>query len=183
MLNMASRKKPGGGVKSGAMAQEEELARRSNLMRGLPLSAYPLDNEDFIYTFGVTFFKDKNYSRIEPFRCDVVTMAAANLNENETEPHVDVPNYVDLMKRKVENIVHTPMVIGSCKNLVLSAFGCGVFKNNPTFVANLFAQVISKGTSYDKIVFAILNDHNSVGNNFQIFSDILSEMHFKKSQD
>ena len=175
MLNMASRKRPGGGVNSGAMAQEEELARRSNLMKGLPSSAYPLKDEDFIYTFDVWFFKDRNYNRIKPFRCDILTMAAVNLNSERLSPR----DYLKLMKRKIENIVYWPHEMGTCNNLVLSAFGCGVFKNDPSLVSSLFADVISKGTPYDKIVFAILNDNNSVGNNFQIFSKILSEARFK----
>ena len=46
MLNMASYKHPGGGVTRGSMAQEEELARRSNMMMGLTLYDYPLSKPD-----------------------------------------------------------------------------------------------------------------------------------------
>ena len=50
-----------GGVKSGAMHQEEELAERSNLMYGLPQEFYPLSIDEYIYTQDVTFFKNKYY--------------------------------------------------------------------------------------------------------------------------
>ena len=63
MLNMASYKKPGGGVRSGAMAQEE-LSRRSNLVFGLNSHFYPLGMNSYLYTEGVTFFKDNHYQTL-----------------------------------------------------------------------------------------------------------------------
>jgi len=170
MLNMASYKKPGGGVKTGAMAQEEELARRSNLMCGLDnMNFYPLQMNEYIYTQNVTFFKNKYYEVIDPFDCDVITMASVNLNG------LDMPtDYDSIMERKISTMLYTPYQYG-CKNLVLSAFGCGVFKNDPQLVASLFKKILDDGFAslYNKVVFAILNDSNSVGNNYQIFSDIL----------
>lgn len=168
MLNMASYKKPGGGVKSGSMAQEEELARRSNLMWGLPIEYYPLSMNEYIYTRDVTFFKDKNYNIINEFNCDVITIASVNLNG------LDKPrNYEELMRNKIETMLYYPYQNG-CKNLVLSAFGCGVFKNDPYFVAGLFDELLdSYSRFYSNTSFAILNDRNSVGSNYQIFKEIL----------
>ena len=61
-----------------------------------------------------------------------------------------------------------------CRNLVLSAFGCGVFKNDPYFVSEIFKYYLEGYASYyDNIVFSILNDKNSVGSNFEIFKKIL----------
>ncbi len=168
MLNMASYKRPGGGVKNGAMAQEEELARRSNLMWGLPQEYYPLESNEFIYTQDVEFFKDSYYNEVESFTCDIITMAAVNLNG------LDKPrNYISLMTDKIDHILYVPYKNG-CKNLVLSAFGCGVFKNDPEFVSSLFKDSLYKfGGYYDNITFSILNDRNSVGSNYQIFKDKL----------
>jgi len=170
MLNMASYKKPGGGVKTGAMAQEEELARRSNLMVGLDnMNFYPLKMNEYIYTQNVTFFKNKYYEVIDPFDCDVITIASVNLN------NLDIPkDYEEIMTQKISTMLYTPYQYG-CKNLVLSAFGCGVFKNDPHFVASLFKKILDDGFAslYNKVVFAILNDRNSVANNYQIFSDIM----------
>ena len=164
ILNMASYKKPGGGVKNGAMAQEEELARRSNLMWGLPQEHYPLDINEFIYTEKVSFFKDAQYHIIPEFHCDVITIAAINLNA------LDAPkNYEQIMYQKIQNMLHVPYKYG-CENLVLSAFGCGVFKNDPGFVSGIFKELIEDhSSSYNNICFAILNDRNSVGSNFEIF--------------
>lgn len=170
MLNMASYKKPGGGVKTGAMAQEEELARRSNLMVGLDnRNFYPLQINEYIYTQDVTFFKNKYYENIDPFDCDVITIASVNLNG------LDKPiDYEDVMSKKISTMLYTPHQYG-CKNLVLSAFGCGVFKNDPHFVASMFKKLLDNefASLYNKIVFAILNDNNSVGNNYEVFNDIM----------
>jgi uncharacterized protein (TIGR02452 family) len=170
MLNMASYRKPGGGVMNGAMAQEEELARRSNLMYGLDLAMYPLGLYDFIYTKDVTFFKDRDYNIMTLFDCDIITMAAINLNSS------DVPkDYKRVMETKISEMLHIPKKYG-CKNLVLSAFGCGVFGNDPKFVAEIYKNFLENGfaSMYDNISFAILNDHNSVGSNFEIFKNILN---------
>jgi uncharacterized protein (TIGR02452 family) len=48
-------------------------------------------------------------------------------------------------------------------SLILSAFGCGVFRNPPKFthIANLFASVINQYAGFfDTVVFAIVDDHN-----------------------
>ena len=169
LLNMASYKRPGGGVRNGSMAQEEELARRSNLVWGLPIEYYPLSESDFIYTEGVTFFKDRNYNIIDQFQCDVITMAAVNLNGMD-KPH----NYKEITESKIFNIIDTPRKYG-CKNLVLSALGCGVFKNDPYYIASTFKKFFDVGLNnyYNRIIFAIINDPNSVSSNYQIFKEVL----------
>lgn len=172
MLNMASYKHPGGGVKKGSMAQEEELSRRSNMMDGLSLheSDYPLDKDDLIYLQDVTFFKDGNYQIIEEFDCDVITIAAVNLNG------LDMPNdYHELMQNKIRSIFINAYE-NECKNIVVSAFGCGVFKNDPTYVATTFANIMHELNvkyRFDNVAFAIINDHNADNNNYKIFKDII----------
>jgi uncharacterized protein (TIGR02452 family) len=171
MLNMASYKHPGGGVKRGAMAQEEELARRSNMMAALELyeADYPLAIDDLIYLKDVTFFKDGNYQLINPFDCDVITVAAINLNGLERPK-----NYTSLMLSKISSIFYYAKQEG-CRNVVLSAFGCGVFKNDPEEVAELFGSVILQPDvkySFDNIYFAILNDHNADNDNYKAFKTI-----------
>ena len=164
ILNMASYKKPGGGVRSGAMAQEEELSRRSNLVFGLNSHFYPLGMNSYLYTEGVTFFKDNHYQIIDSFDCDVITIAAINLNHD-----IDSRTYHELTEEKIKSMIYEPYLHG-CRNLVLSAFGCGVFRNDPEYISIVFERHIPLMKSlYDNVVFAILNDHNSVANNFSIF--------------
>lgn len=59
------------------------------------------------------------------------------------------------------------------KNIILSAFGCGVFKNEPDIMSKFFYKILVKegySNYFDNVVFSIINDRNSVGNNFDISS-------------
>ena len=174
VLNMASYKRPGGGVHNGARAQEECLFRCSNLIQVVPTSFYPLEVNDALYTKDAIFFKDKDYEYMEPVVCDVITIAAINLNENaKYDPVQNVTDYRKITKDKIRLMVSLAAQNG-VKNLILGAWGCGVFNNDPTTMSQYFSEVlVGEGYSvdFDNIVFAIINDHNSVGNNFDIFNN------------
>jgi uncharacterized protein (TIGR02452 family) len=177
VLNMASYKRPGGGVYNGARAQEECLFRCSNLIQVVPNSFYPLEENEALYTKEAIFFKDKDYDYMDPITCDVVTIAALRLHgvigeDGEMSYESDVTDYRKITKDKIRLMVSLAAQNG-VKNLILGAWGCGVFKNDPTTMAQYFSEVlIGEGYSvdFDNIVFAIINDHNSVGNNFDIFN-------------
>ena len=103
ILNLASRRKPGGGYDSGRGAQEEYLCQVSTLSQSLyqyykpvkcvkeagveiKFNAYPLDiNFGGIYSPNVTFFREgkaKWYAlREKSFRCGVITVAALSFRE------------------------------------------------------------------------------------------------------
>ena len=174
VLNMASYKRPGGGVHNGARAQEECLFRCSNLIQVVPTSFYPLEVNEALYTKDAIFFKDKDYEYMEPVVCDVITIAAINLNENaKYDPVQNITEYRKITKDKIRLMVSLAAQNG-VKNLILGAWGCGVFNNDPTTMSQYFSEVlVGEGYSvdFDNIVFAIINDHNSVGNNFDIFNN------------
>lgn len=174
VLNMASYRRPGGGVHNGARAQEECLFRCSNLIHVVPTSFYPLEVNEALYTKDAIFFKDKDYEYMEPVVCDVITIAAINLNENaKYDPVQNVTDYRKITKDKIRLMVSLAAQNG-VKNLILGAWGCGVFNNDPTTMSQYFSEVlVGEGYSvdFDNIVFAIINDHNSVGNNFDIFNN------------
>lgn len=170
VLNMASSKRPGGGVANGSVAQEECLFRCSNLFE-ISKELYPLAQDEFIYSKDVTFIKDKDYNKIFPVSCDVITIAAVNLNKN----HIDSPEpvnplqYQSLMLQKM-NIIFKVARENGIENIILGAWGCGVFKNDPNTVAELFKVSLSSYREcFKNIVFAVINDRNSVANNYEIF--------------
>jgi uncharacterized protein (TIGR02452 family) len=168
MLNMANAWNPGGGVARGARAQEEELCRRSNLIYGLKKKLYPLGETDFLYHKNVRFFKDKYYNENEyyTFKCDIITIAAPCLINGP------IPNYHGILDNKVKQMLYYPASQGA-KNLVLSAFGCGAFRNNPIWVSRVFKKFI-KDLPYENISFAIYDDHNAKANkisNLQSFQN------------
>lgn len=189
ILNMASGSNPGGGVIHGAGAQEENLFRRSNLfksmyqfadyasMYGIPKSEYqyPL-NFHFggIYTPDALFFrgleKDGYPLLDDPISLSVISVPAINLNGHE----LSVQSYLSTMKDKIRTILRIGIDHGH-DALVLSAFGCGAFGNDPYVVASLFIEVLHEPefeNRFRKIVFAIIDDHNSKGN-YVSFSKII----------
>ena len=169
---MASYKRPGGGVYNGARAQEECLFRCSNLIHVVPNSFYPLQENEALYTKDAIFFKDKYYGYMDPVVCDVVTIAAINLNENaKYDPVQNIKDYRNVTKDKIRLMISLAAKNG-VQNLILGAWGCGVFKNDPNLMSQYFSEVlIGEGYSVDfkNVVFAVINDHNSVGNNYDIF--------------
>lgn len=169
-LNMASPKKPGGGVRNGARAQEECLFRCSNLITSISKDLYPLSDFDCLYTTKSTFFKDKDYKHIDKLNCDVITIAAKNLSNSQIEN-----DYESITKDKIRLMLSLPYLHG-VDNLILGSWGCGVFNNDPNEIAQYFKSIIfdeNYGSLYKNIIFAVINDHNSVDNNYKIFRDIL----------
>lgn len=181
VLNMASDKRPGGGVENGASAQEESLFRCSNLWTSVDKSFYPLMIDECLYTKDAIFFKDKSYQYMTPVKSDVITIPAFNINKighffgkrvAKFDELNKTLNYENNTKDKIRLMLSIPSKNG-VKNLVLGAWGCGVYKNDPEKMSEYFREVlVDEGYSslYDKVIFAIINDHNSVGNNFDIFS-------------
>lgn len=179
VLNMASSKRKGGGVEKGSMAQEECLFRCSNLFM-TPDANYPIASNEFVYSRQATFFKDNNYNVITPVTADVITMPAINLNKTHIDNLItqdSVENYEELMLFKIEQILASA-VVNNCDNLILGAWGCGVFKNDPKVVVELFNKVLKTvhlRYALENIVFAVINDSNSVANNYQIFLDTIKK--------
>lgn len=168
LLNMASYKRPGGGVANGAKAQEECLFRCSNLMSTISEAYYPLDTEDTLYTIDATFFKDKDYNPMEAIECDVVTSAAFNISKG---PRSMPRNYSEQTLKKIR-LMLSLAIRNNVEVIILGAWGCGVFKNEPLVMARLFHRVLVKEKyqqHFKKVVFPVINDKNSTGNNLLIF--------------
>lgn len=106
------------------------------------------------------------YDFIEPFCLGFVAVAAPKFRGGQA------PDFEDTFKTRVRMILNVGLAQGH-DALVLSAFGCGAFHNPPALVAKLFQvclilklkDVILSDTglygNYRKVVFAILDDHNS----------------------
>lgn len=176
VLNMASSKRKGGGVENGSIAQEECLFRCSNLFH-IPDSFYPILQKEFIYSKNATFVKDSNYQVMVPIEnVDVITMPAINLNkthQDNLQNKDSVENYEQVMIEKIEKMFDVA-AFHLCDNIILGAWGCGVFKNDPKTVAGFFDKVIEKKRMlFDNIIFAVINDKNSVANNYEIFKNTI----------
>lgn len=181
VLNMASRRNPGGGVQTGAGAQEENLFRRSNLFQSLYQFApfadkyglrkskyqYPLDrNFGGIYTPDAIVFRgteQDGYPLLdEPYRMSFIAVAGIN-RPTLKSPERIVLELVELVKNKIRTIFRIGLLHGH-DSLVLGALGCGAFRNPPSHIARLFHEVMEEPefkNKYRILLFAILDDHNA----------------------
>lgn len=168
VLNMASYKRPGGGVINGARAQEECLFRCSNLGHVISTDFYPLQDNELLWTKDAVFFKDVNYAYMKDVNVDVITIAAINLNGLGK---FQITNYEELTKDKIR-LMLSMAIKNNIDNIILGAWGCGVFGNEPDKMAKMFKDVLEEGYKFNNVIFAIINDHNSVGNNYNEFKNI-----------
>ena len=169
VLNFASATNPGGGVVKGSSAQEESLCRISTLYLNLNVremwdgfysphraEGNPLHNDDIIYTPRVVVFKsDTDHPTLLPehdwYDVDVISCAAPNLREKPSNRMnaYDGNNRVDiapgdlrrLHERRLARILDVASANGA-EAIVLGAFGCGAFRNDPLVVASAAAAVI-----------------------------------------
>ena len=171
ILNMASPKTPGGGVKKGSKAQEEGLFRCSDLGLAITTEHYPLQDNQMLYTKNATFFKGFNYEYMQPVVSDVITIAAFKIIDG-----VFPDNYEEVTKNKIRLMLTLPHLNG-VDNLIIGAWGCGVYKNDPYTIASYFKEILNgEGYAglYNKVLFAVINDHNSVANNYSIFTKVFN---------
>lgn len=186
ILNMASHRRPGGGWRKGACAQEESLFYRSTYYLALedPMklnpkssSYYPLNNFSVIYTPNVHFFRARQldgYSILsEKERCFLPCIASAALANPELNNGKYFNQDRDIMVEKIKGIFKVALK-HSHDAIVVGAYGCGAFKNPPEEVAKIFKEVLQEYKKYFKhIAFAILDYRGS--NNYEIFKEIILE--------
>jgi uncharacterized protein (TIGR02452 family) len=162
-LNFASAKNPGGGFLRGTTAQEETIARASTLYKGLFGSPYYQANRrqrGGLYTDGVIYspevwvFCDDNGMVLEqPYKGAFITTPAVNYNALMTgEPLLVAAT----MTRRGRRILEIADYHGT-DVLILGAWGCGVFGNDPSFVARMFASHLNGDFRghFTKVVFPI----------------------------
>ena len=197
VLNFASSTNPGGGVTKGSTAQEECLCRCSNLY----LTLYQekcireyynvnkkymsnLGSDAIIYSRNIYVFKDKNYNMLpvkDRFYVDVLTCAAPNLRENprnqyntdasEEKLTLTDEELYNIHVKRARNILNVA-IKNEDDYLILGAFGCGAFRNNPEIVAKAYKDVLQDYMYCFKVIdFAIIDGKYS--NNYEIFKQIL----------
>ena len=198
--NFASASNPGGGVVNGASAQEECLCRCSGLYFCLnsPImwdgfykphrdAHDPIHNDDIIYTPGVTVFKTDTASpqlmnESEWYDVDVITCAAPNLRDQPSNLYntgdgnkqvvMKDKDLLALHEKKLRRILEVVLSEG-CDTVILGAFGCGAFQNNPEVVALANKNVIKDYLhAFKNIEFAVYCSPRD-DRNFKIFERVL----------
>jgi uncharacterized protein (TIGR02452 family) len=173
-LNFASAKNPGGGFLGGAKAQEEDLARSSALYHCLVTQRAYYDanracesllyTDHLIYSPDVPFFRDEDHRLIEqPFLVSILTSPAPNAGAlSRGEGYLLRPT----LERRATQILRVA-AHHRHRVLVLGAWGCGVFRNDPVMVGDVFAQLLESDpwrTAFTLVVFAVFDRSKSQSN-------------------
>ncbi|MGW1167051.1 TIGR02452 family protein [Streptomyces sp. NPDC002550] len=171
VLNFASARNPGGGYLNGAQAQEEALCRASALYACL-LEARefydhhrahrdPFYTDRVIHSPSVPVFRDDRGRLLaEPYFAGFLTAAAPNAGVvRRTEPQraAELPGALAV---RAERVLETAAAHGYGR-LVLGAWGCGVFRNDPAQVAGAFRALLGPGgrfaRTFEHVVFGVLD--------------------------
>ncbi len=181
VLNFASASNPGGGVLNGARAQEECLCRVSTLYFCLDVDEMwekfykphramhnPLHNDDIIYTPEIAVFKsDTAYPELLPqdewYNVDVLTCAAPNLSvypgsnyNGGKQKLLLTDSQLEELHKKRDRRIFDVAVQNNVDVLILGAFGCGAFSNNPEVVARVMLNLAKEyGHAFKTIEFAV----------------------------
>jgi uncharacterized protein (TIGR02452 family) len=172
VLNFASARNFGGGYLGGARAQEEDLCRVSALYTTLHeapdyydahrANRDPLYSHRVIYSPDVPVFRDERYKLLdEPYAVSFLTSPAPNAGafaDKYPDRTADLPGILaERAARVLAVAAHHDRA-----TVVLGAWGCGVFRNDPTHAAAAFHTHLAGGglfeNRFDRIVFAVL-DH------------------------
>ena len=198
--NFASASNPGGGVVNGASAQEECLCRCSGLFFNLNTPAMwdgfykphrdahdPIHNDDIIYTPDVTVFKSdtempKLMAESDWYDVDVITCAAPNLRSQPSNRYnsgdgnrqtiMKDKDLLALHEKRLRRILEVALSEG-VETIILGAFGCGAFRNNPEVVAlanrNVIKDYLHAFRNIEYAVYCSPKDDR----NYKIFERVL----------
>jgi uncharacterized protein (TIGR02452 family) len=170
LLNFASAKNAGGGFINGAQAQEEDLARCSALypcLRAAPMyyeanrspGVDALYTDHMIYSPEVPFFRVHSRELLErAFMASVITAPAPNAGVHRGRG--GKPRAIERVLRQRAGYVLALAEARSHRHLLLGAWGCGVFRNDPNRVADAFGEWLEHerfAGSFDSVCFAILD--------------------------
>lgn len=199
VLNFASAVNPGGGVVGGSSAQEEALCRCSNLYPTLNqkwlidafynqnrLSNNPIHTDAVIYSPDIVICKsDDEYPERLPKNkwctVDVISSAAPDLrgipynsleSNNGYGIHLSEEELYRIHLKRARHIL-TIAVANGVKAIVLGAFGCGVFGNDPEIVSEAFRKATEEFIGcFDIIEYAVYCKEYET-ENYEIFRDAL----------
>ncbi len=198
--NFASATNPGGGVTKGSSAQEECLCRCSTLYFNLNVADMwngfytphrnaqdPIHNDDCIYTPEEVVFKsDTAMPKLLPeeewYKVDVITCAAPNLRlkpgnamnvgDGAKAAKIGDKALLELHEKRLSRILDIAAAAGD-EVVILGAFGCGAFENNPEVVARAAKNVIAKYKKhFETIEFAVYCSPRDE-RNYEIFKRVL----------
>lgn len=184
ILNFASAKHIGGGFLSGAIAQEEAICRNSTLYASInsdnAKDYYEYNNSHnnelysdyIIFSPYVEVFRNAKSEILNtPYTICAITSPAVNVHRARNSTKMDISN---CMIQRAEYILKIA-IHNNVKNIVLGAWGCGVFGNSPKDISNMFKHLLFKkgyAKCFNNVSFAIYGRNLE---NYQAFEDTFEQ--------
>ena len=154
VLNLANPVNPGGGVRRGAKAQEEDLCRKSSLLLSLEsenalpyyrfnrsLDTY-MGSDAVMINPQVEIIKDEDGNLLEDTVIVAVMTCAAPMLKYGMEG-MSRKEYESLMYKRITGMLQVAAYMGY-QYLILGAFGCGAFRNDARLVSDLFYKALKE---------------------------------------
>lgn len=180
LLNFASARNPGGGFLNGAKAQEEDICRCSGLYPALltqptyyevnRAESSLLYTDHMIYSPGVPFFRTRG--RDEPmeevFLAAVITAPAPNGGAMRARGEATT-KVEETFARRWRMVLAVARDRGH-ENVLLGAWGCGAFGNDPAVAAGTALEAVDRyAADFRRVVFAIPNAGRKGAANWSAF--------------
>lgn len=181
LLNFASFKRPGGLYISGSTQQEESLCHESILyevLKRFDSTFYAYNRLDLakgkinnlylnygIYSPNIIFNRDSNIAVSA-----VITVAAPNARHIPTSRKITKAENSSALKSRIKFVLDIAET-EHLQTLILGAYGCGVFRQDPIEVASIFKFYLTSGKyNFTNIIFAI-----PFGDNYKAFGKVLKD--------
>ncbi len=167
-LNFASARNAGGGFLNGAKAQEEDVTRCSGLYPCLLTQPTYYDvnraqrsllyTDHLIYSPRVPFFRTRSRDLCDyTYAASILTAPAPNAGQAlRRDPGAGAA--IEICMRRRAGKVLAAMRDRDERNLILGAWGCGVFRNDPAMVADAFGRWLEGPVfagAFDTVLFAV----------------------------
>ena len=173
VLNFANPVNIGGGVYKGAKTQEEDLCRRSSLLRSLEtphslryysynrkLHAH-MGSDAMIFSPEVEIFRDESGELMDDTVIVAVLTCAAPMITYSMEG-MSESEYRGMFYNRIVGMLKSAAYFGY-EDLVLGAWGCGAFGNDAAIVSDLFFRALTEfdwdglkaNDLFRRIVFAV----------------------------
>ena len=176
VLNFASFKNPGGKFLNGARAQEECLCHESNLYNilsqfqdsfytpNLKCLNRSLYQNKALYNEDVLFLHNN-----QEIKCDVITCAAPNYQAAHRYQGITSQENLTTLDSRIKFVIDIAEE-QQVETLILGAFGCGLFGQDPKEVSQLFKKYLNKTKYIRNVIYAIPNSNRD--SNYAIFKRI-----------
>ena len=147
----------------------------------------PIHNDDIIFTPGIKVFKtdtsmpDKMQEK-DWYDVDVITCAAPNLREQPSNGYnsgdgdkkamISGQELRKLHEKRLERILDVAVMNGE-EAVILGAFGCGAFRNQPEIVAEAAANVIQNYRKAFRVIEFAVYCGPKEDRNYQVFKEMI----------